>query len=422
MSLKDLKSRYYRALAEGTEHKPSKETSAATTLVAYFRDMTGTSLLTAEREIELAKEIEQREIETWVAMLSYAPAVDHMLRVAEMCLDNSVREFRMLRRAAGQTRKVRTKASQAALERAGLRASLKLRPLDLDHIVLEAALAEVAHIKAMKRGRLVPEKLSFNPESRGCLEWVGRVRAQQRASVSTRNEFVKANLGLVVSVARRYQHGGLPLTDLIQEGNLGLIKAVARFDYRRGYRFSTYATWWIRHSIGRALADKGRTVRVPVHVLEANQRIQKARRELISQLGRIPTQDELAAQVEMDPDKLEDTLARAIGQSVSLDAHLGDEGDRERLEVFRAPDDEETTPYDDVVTRSLMQHVKSLLHTLKPIERDVLQRRFGLEGEDEVTLQEIASSYGLSRERIRQIQEQALSKVRRTLEQEQNNP
>src|SRR5262245_58231526 len=112
MSLKDLKNRYYRELAEGTEHKPTQETSAATTLVAYFRDMTGTSLLSAEREIELAKEIEQREVETWVAMLSYAPAVDHILRVAEMCLDNSVREFRVLRRAAAQMRKVRTKAGQ----------------------------------------------------------------------------------------------------------------------------------------------------------------------------------------------------------------------------------------------------------------------------------------------------------------------
>jgi RNA polymerase primary sigma factor len=241
------------------------------------------------------------------------------------------------------------------------------------------------------------------------------VRQREMEAIESRNKFVQANLGLVVSVARRYQHGGLPLTDLIQEGNLGLIKAVSRFDHRRGFRFSTYATWWIRHAIGRALADKGRTVRVPVHILEANQRIRKATRSLSATLGRAPTNDELAEAIEMSADKLERTLTHSGGQAISLDQQLGDEGDRERMEVFQSPEVEESTPFDDIANRALADQVRDVLHTLKPIEAEVLRRRFGLNGEREVTLQEIASEHGLSRERIRQIQEKALSKVRRGL-------
>src|SRR5690606_10522897 len=139
-----------------------------------------------------------------------------------------------------------------------------------------------------------------------------------------------------------------------------LIKAVTRFDHRRGFRFSTYATWWIRHAIGRALADKRRTVRVPVHVLEANQRIRKATRELSSRLGRAPTNEELAAETEMEEEKLERTLSHAVGMEVSLDAHLGEDGDRERFEVFQLPE-EETTPLDDVMNRSLADQVKGIL-------------------------------------------------------------
>src|SRR5690606_22185975 len=210
------------------------------------------------------------------------------------------------------------------------------------------------------------------------------------------------------------QHGGLPLTDLIQEGNLGLIKAVTRFDHRRGFRFSTYATWWIRHAIGRALADRGRTVRIPVHVLEANQRSRKATRVLTARLGRNPTDDELAVVAGMEGEQLENTLRRAVGSDVSLDAHLGEAGDRERMEVFQLPADD-VTPLDDVMSRSLNDQVRAILDTLSPIEADVLKRRFGLDGRDEVTLQEIANNYGLSRERIRQIQEKALLKVRKTL-------
>jgi RNA polymerase primary sigma factor len=387
--------------------------------MSYFRDMTGTALLTPERETELAKEIEGRETEIWTALLSYPAASDHVLKRVESLLDNSLPEFRALRRSATRARKVRTRAAQQGLEAVARRIGAKLLSLDVDRRVIESVMADTRRLGRRTAAGSSPasrRRIQGLPtQSRAFTAWIQRVRQREQDAIESRNKFVQANLGLVVSVARRYQHGGLPLTDLIQEGNLGLIKAVSRFDHRRGFRFSTYATWWIRHAIGRALADKGRTVRVPVHILEANQRIRKATRSLSATLGRAPTNDELAQAIEMTADKLERTLTHSGGQAISLDQQLGDEGDRERMEVFQSPEVEESTPFDDIANRALADQVRDVLHTLKPIEAEVLRRRFGLNGEREVTLQEIASEHGLSRERIRQIQEKALSKVRRGL-------
>jgi len=410
----------YEVAGKGGGIRPPNRRREApeSTLMSYFRDMTGTALLTPERETELAKEIESREIEIWTSLLAYPPSVDHVVKRIESLLDNSMPDFRALRRSATRTKKVRTKAAQVGLESVARRIGTKLLSLDVDRRVIESVLSDVRRLA--RRG--APSQMAARRRTEGLptasaafRTWVERVRQRERDAIASRNKFVQANLGLVVSVARRYQHGGLPLTDLIQEGNLGLIKAVSRFDHRRGFRFSTYATWWIRHAIGRALADKGRTVRVPVHILEANQRIRKATRSLSATLGRAPTNDELAEAIEMTADKLERTLTHSGGQAISLDQQLGDEGDRERMEVFQSPEVEESTPFDDIANRALADQVRDVLHTLKPIEAEVLRRRFGLNGEREVTLQEIASEHGLSRERIRQIQEKALSKVRRGL-------
>ena len=409
---------YEVAGKNGGIRQPGRRREAPeSTLMSYFRDMTGTALLTPERETELAREIEGHEVEIWTALLSYPAAVEHVLKRVESLLDNSMTEFRALRRASTRARKVRTRAGQIALEGVARRVGAKLLALDIDRRVIESVLADVARLSRTPPGRVDPRRKvhGMAVQSRAFEAWVERIHQHEQDAIDSRNKFVQANLGLVVSVARRYQHGGLPLTDLIQEGNLGLIKAVSRFDHRRGFRFSTYATWWIRHAIGRALADKGRTVRVPVHILEANQRIRKATRSLSASLGRAPTNDELAEAIEMTADKLERTLTHSGGQAISLDQQLGDEGDRERMEVFQSPEAEETTPFDDIANRALADQVRDVLHTLKPIEAEVLRRRFGLNGEREVTLQEIASEHGLSRERIRQIQEKALSKVRRGL-------
>jgi RNA polymerase primary sigma factor len=246
-------------------------------------------------------------------------------------------------------------------------------------------------------------------------DWLRRVQAANRAAADARNEFVKANLRLVVSIARRFNHGRMALADLIQEGNLGLMKAVERYDYRRGFRFSTYASWWIRHAISRALADKGREVRLPVHMIDAQHRLTKARRQLTGQLGRQPTTEELAAATEMPLDKVEKMRSWLLEQSVSIDKPVGDDEGRVLGEVLEDPDREEVSPTGELEWEALTSEVRDLLRELRPIEADILRQRFGLGTEQELTLKEIGDKYNLSRERIRQLQEQALAKMRRAL-------
>jgi RNA polymerase primary sigma factor len=242
------------------------------------------------------------------------------------------------------------------------------------------------------------------------------VRAADRAAHDARNEFVKANLRLVVSIARRFNHGRMALADLIQEGNLGLMKAVERYDHRRGFRFSTYASWWIRHAISRALADKGREIRLPVHMIDAQHRLTKARRELTAKLGRQPTTEEIAEATQMPADKVEKMRSWILDQAISIDRPVGDEDGRNLAEMLEDPERDDNSPTDDLATEAMTQEVRTLLDELKPIEADILRRRFGLDDDQELTLKEIGEKYNLSRERIRQLQEQALSKMRRALQ------
>ena len=276
-----------------------------------------------------------------------------------------------------------------------------LRQQDLDGRALDAVLAS----------------LRRPPQKRGLpANYVQRVyRAHQRTQ-REKHRFVTANLRLVVLIARRYLRGYLALPDLIQEGNLGLIKAVDRFDHRRGFRFSTYATWWIRHAIQRALADKGRMVRVPVHVLESQQRITRSTRELANLLGRPPSEEELAEATGLAPKRIERMSEFLPGRPVSLDRPLGEEDDdRTVLDLFRDPHAEEHNLIDQLAEQSLANEVRAELSHLKPIEAEILQRRFGLERDEQETLKQIGDDHHLSRERIRQLQEQALTKLRRAL-------
>ncbi len=232
---------------------------------------------------------------------------------------------------------------------------------------------------------------------------------------SVKNDFVKANLRLVVSIARRFNFGRMPLADLIQEGNIGLIKAVERYDFRRGYRFSTYASWWIRHAISRALADKGRAVRLPVHMIEAYHRVGKARRTLEAALGRQPTAEEVGRQIGMPTAKVEKMRTYLLDQSFSLDKTVGDDDDRKLGDFIQDPNAENTTTDDRMVDEMMSSSVRAELGQLKPIEADILRQRFGIDSDEELTLKQIGQKYHLSRERIRQLQEQALEKMRRAL-------
>lgn len=390
---------------EETAAKKKARPDAGTYLSMYFRDMAALDVLRPEEEFTAAREIEALEIMLWEAVLGHAPAVEPVLAAVEAVIALPA-EAKALVKAA-------EKPDAKTWPKLVARAARKLRAADGDHLFIDAALCTIDHLNLNigVRGGSVGSL----GRDRARAEWIRRVYSANHAAMEARNDFVRANLRLVVSIARRFNHGRMALADLIQEGNLGLLKAVERYDYRRGFRFSTYASWWIRHAISRALADKGREVRLPVHMIDAQHRLTKARRMLTGQLGRQPTSEELATATQMPVDKIEKMRSWLLEQSISLDKPVGDDEGRVLGEVLEDPDREDISPTQELESEALTSEVRDLLRELRPIEADILRQRFGLETEQELTLKEIGDKYNLSRERIRQLQEQALAKMRRAL-------
>jgi RNA polymerase primary sigma factor len=395
----------------------------------YFSEIGRVRLLNAAQEVDLGRRIEQGQ-QTILRHLAAIPmarravldavegAVRGTMPPAEVIVlpeggDPTPRTLRPVKAAVARARRLERTArrKRAHAERLGdVMAELPLNPAFVADVLAEVraaaeALAAAGPSQATAEARTQERKLGVRV---GRLTSILREIDHAAESVArTKREMAEANLRLVVSVAKRYRWSSLPLSDLIQEGNLGLLHAVDKFQYRRGFKFSTYATWWIRQAITRAIADRGRTIRIPVHMMETLNLVARSRTALTNALGREPTTEEIARHARIPARKVKLVLD-AAPQPVSLEMPVGEDA---TLAEF-LEDRSATSPLDTLADEDRASSLGRALQRLTPRERQILQLRFGLGEGDAQTLDEIGQRFGLTRERIRQLEMKALAKLR----------
>jgi len=369
--------------------------------------------LDAREEQAALREIRELEIGRWRAVLGHRDSVERVTRPLLRDLrsrerdDSEVararRTLRMLERSADRAGSAGAtdRRYRARLERTA-RAAYEADP---DRIHIEAA-----HRRSVR---------SFQRSAAPTVSQLETVRAAARKSETARHRFIQANLALVISIARRFWRCQLPFEDLLQEGTLGLIKALNKFDVDREVRFSTYAAWWIRHLISHAIESQSRVVRLPTHLNVALRKVRCAERQLAASLGHAPDDQEILREAGIPKSKLELIRRRAVRGTASIDADPNDESTNYSIPQLR--DDSGPSPYDETLSRTFTRKIDDLLETLSPMERAVVDARFGLSDRTEgATFREIGEAFDLSRERIRQIQNIALGKLRDQLEQPNN--
>ena len=352
------------ATSETSTVKTEKATGVSQSFLAmYFKDMAELDVLRPEQEFDTAREIEKMELCLWALLLTgYLPAAEFIADTVEAAMEKPFEHFENYR---DLTRKLNGRRpsglARRRLDAAVGEMSIALREADIDRLFVDAAVSAVRRLgRSASQGMPADPKIKFDPTSKEYRNFVSAVTVEAHTLKAAKNEFVKANLRLVVSIARRFNHGRLPLADLIQEGNIGLMKAVERYDYRRGFRFSTYASWWIRHAISRALADKGRAVRLPVHMIDAYHKVAKSERELQSKLERPATPEEISAATGIEPEKLEKMKTFLSETPVSLDRPISDDDGRKLIDVLVDPNQGPTAP-EQLVQQEIQGEMVKLL-------------------------------------------------------------
>jgi RNA polymerase primary sigma factor len=412
-----------------TEEVDSQPDNYADPLKVYFRDMRGTNLLSRAAETRIARRMERARF-VILRSLSLCPGViAELLRLRESICDGERaaedlpvfdspdciaaapdmpavwdrlaalhHHFLLLQPqwllSAQQPLTSQSRTLYWAMGRIAVQISRITRRLNLRE---EAVRSFICKLRETSRGHDAPAR-----EIRNSLRVI---EAFERQAEAARQALIEANLRLVVSIAKRFRNRGLPLPDLIQEGNIGLIKAVARFDYRLGYRFSTYATCWVRQAIGRAIDEQARTIRIPIHILETSNKVVRSSRTLVQALGREPTSEELACRMGVPVDKIR-RARRLAPEPISLDAPVG-EGDSSPLSEFIV-DRTSPSPCEQAISRSVREQTLGALKILSPRQQQIIRLRFGLDGCGEHTLSQAALIVGVTRERVRQIEVKAL--------------
>jgi RNA polymerase primary sigma factor len=383
-------------------------------LTPYFKDLSSVDVMTRDEELAAAVQIAHLRQIYWKSILSYPPFIDGICDLArevlpeESCPGEALDAMKLASRALRDRDLL---VNQKGYEIARERLTLALAEADVDALVSDRVLADLGSVEAGQNDGISMRVKLPRKGSAPFLTYVTAVRANHQALWSVKQQFVKANLRLVVTIARRFNHGRMPLQDLIQEGNIGLLKAVDRFDHRKGFRFSTYGTWWIRHAISRSIADKARAVRLPVHMIDAYNKVCRVRRDFETTHGRRPDDQEISAATGVSIERLQRMAYSLVENPVSLDQPLSDDSG---LTLLDAVEDTHNVEPAELLDNDLMvtQLREVLSMILSPMEFDIVKKRMGLDDEQELTLKEIGERYSLSRERIRQLQEQALVKLR----------